>query len=314
MHNTNVFLKILKKIFLLFIIVFILDFLTGSLLKKLYFQQKTGQEYKLNNTIEKVNADILIFGSSTASHDYSPAVFEKLLHKSCYDVGLPGSSIFYHYAILSAMIKRYHPQTVLLNFDMQEFKKEAIFYDRLSVLLPYYKKHPEVDSIVNLKSSHERLKLFSKIYPYNSLIYKLITDNNEVTKKDDEENNGYIPLSQLWDQKIKNCSSLFLDYEVDTSKIKVYEGFIKKCIENKIQLYIFSSPIFCNYDTSKSIVIGRQIANKYKIKFFDYSKDSMFLDNQHLFSNTIEHLNDSGAKIFSKKIIDDISAKSRKTY
>jgi lysophospholipase L1-like esterase len=51
--------------------------------------------------------------------------------------------------------------------------------------------------------------------------------------------------------------------------------------------------------------IGKSIAVKYGVPFFDYSHDETLISRPELFSDFL-HLNDKGARIFSEMVIDRI--------
>ena len=102
------------------------------------------------------------------------------------------------------MLKRYKPKIVVLDFNVEEFKLSPDNYDRIASLLPYYKNHLEVHSIIQLKSPYEKYKLLSKIYPFNSLLFTIAigaTDYNKSREQINDEN-GYIPLTHVWSKKI----------------------------------------------------------------------------------------------------------------
>ena len=312
--------KFLVKLCIFFILLFVLDFIIGSSLNIFYFKQKVGFLYRTTYAIEKTREDVLIFGSSAATHDYYTSIFEEQLKMSSYNVGIDGNSIFYDYAILKLLLKRYHPKIIVLDFDINELKKTKESYERLSSLLPYYKNYPEVRSIIDLKSPDEKIKLLSKIYPYNSTIFSIISGNiklfnieylNKRQEKKDFNIKGYFPLTTVWDKPLKADSSS-INYETDSNKVKMYTSFITDCINSKVELYIVCAPVYIkqNY-VNPSVILGRAIANKYNIKFWDYSADSEILSNSKLFAD-IPHLNESGAKIFSIKIAEAIEKASKK--
>ena len=76
----NVYQKFLMKLFFLFITLVFLDFIIGGLLSIFYFKQQSGVQYRTTYSIEKTTADLLIFGSSTATHNYHPEIFQKRLN------------------------------------------------------------------------------------------------------------------------------------------------------------------------------------------------------------------------------------------
>ncbi|HYM93989.1 MAG TPA: hypothetical protein VET23_07610, partial [Chitinophagaceae bacterium] len=290
-----------------FIIIFVLDFAAGSILKYLYFKQSSGILYRTTYTIDSTKADILIFGASTANHHYDAIEFEKRLDMSCYNTGRDGNYIFYHYAILKAILKRYTPKIAILDFNDKDFIKDQESYDRISSLLPYYNKHPEMRSIIQLKSPFEKYKLISKIYPYNSLLFTIGVGNTGFNKNRENINDmkGYIPLKEVWKEQLTTNSSPE-KYKLDSVKINILESFISDCLKSNIKLYIFVSPRFIKYTyTDQSIEIAQKMAQKFNIPFYDFMNDPFFLNNRDLFFNP-GHLNDNGAKIYSEMVIDKI--------
>jgi hypothetical protein len=303
--GNKVYIKIFKRFIILAFTIFFLDFITGSLLKIYYFKQDSGSLYRTTYSLENTTADLLIFGSSTATHNYDPEIFQNRLNLSYYNVGRDGNSIFYYDAVLKAVLKRYRPKIIICDFGAHELSKDQESYDRLSCLLPYYKTHPEIRSIVNLKSPNERYKMISNIYPYNSLIFTILVGNLEFNKTRRGDMKGFLPLTDIWNTPITDGNT-FLNYQLDTNKINTYKSFIEDCITSKVQLYIICSPLYIkpNY-INTSVQLGKEIAEKYHVKFFDYSKDSTFLNTHSLFAD-VAHLNINGAKIYSNEIADSL--------
>ena len=302
----NVYLFLVVKLSVLIVTLIVLDFTIGSLLNLFYFKQKSGMLYRTTYSLEKTTADLIIFGSSTANHNYYPQIFQKRFDMSCYNTGKDGISSFYQYAVLKAILKRYSPKIVIYDFDPHEFSDEKNDYDRLSALLPYYKTHPEIRPIIDLKSPREKLKLMSKIYPFNSLLFTIAIGNAEFNKKRRLDISGYVPLENVWHEPMGDGNT-FTNYSVDSNKVRIYESFIKDCKNAKIELYIVCSPLFVKPDyVNSSVELGRKIADENNVRFFDLSKDSAILNKPELFAD-ISHLNYNGALVFSNKIIDSIS-------
>ena len=303
-ENFNFF----SKLIFFLLIVFVLDYSIGSVLRHYYFTQKYGEYYSRTYAIEKTDADVLILGSSKAAHQYHSEIIAKGLKLSCYNAGSGGSSIFYHYAIFKAVLKRHTPKIIILDIT-RAFIKHKDSYDRLSVLLPYYERHPELRSIIELRSPYEKIKLISKIYPYNSMLFSIIIGNIELDakfkKKQNKDINGYIPLNGVWTNSIK-IDSIPAGYELDSNQIKLFESMIKDCERINLKLYVVHSPDFIIKKVAeKSNLAGKEIAKKYHVELLDHYQDSLFLNNSKYFFD-ISHFNDEGAKVFSKIIVDKI--------
>lgn len=292
------------KVCALVLLVILLDLSIGSILKYYYYRQTSGFLYRTTSAIDKTTADVLIFGTSKANHQYHPEVFEKRLNLSYYNVGRDGSSIFYHYAILRAVLKRYTPKMIILDMSRELIKKPDS-YDRISMLLPYYYEHPEMRPLIELKSPLEKFKLLSAIYPYNSLLFSIIAGNSRFNKERFKDLEGYLPLDRIWNESLKTFPAS-INNELDSTKIKTYTSFIQACIRSGTKLYIIDSPHFYKLlSKDKSDVLSKKIAQEYNITYFDYSDDSLFINNARYFAD-IHHLNNSGSIVFSNHLLDDM--------
>lgn len=304
-NKNNRVKKFLLKLLLVFAFVAVFDYLFGTILRHFYFKQESGLQYRTTYSLELTTEDVIIIGASRANHHYHPEVFEKRLGMSYYNTGRDGSPVFYHYAVLKCILKRYTPKIVIMDFTGEEFRKDQEGYDRLSSLLPYHKSHPEIRSIIELRGPYEKVKLLSSIYPYNSSLFTIAVGNAEFNKKRRGDIKGYVPLGGVWNEPVitDNTQS---DYEVDSNKVNAYSSFIKDCINAGTRLYIICSPYyFKTTQTDISFAMAQDIAQKNKIPFLNFFKDSAFNSNNALFSDMV-HLNDDGAKFFSNKVIDRI--------
>lgn len=288
-------------------LAFIFDKTIGGLLSKFYFEQKSGWEYRTKYSIENTEADILIFGASRAQQQYNPIYFEERMVQSCYNVGRDGEPIFYYYAVLKSVLKRYSPKIIILDIENGVFKESQSSYDKLSILLPFYKDHPEMRPIIEMRSHLEKLKLQSNVYPYNSLLFKIALGNINTTKSDDIK--GYVPLNRLWAEPLRTVD-LSIKYNLDTNKINYYKAFINDCYKAQVKLYIVCSPYYLRLKgNDSSIVLAKHIATEKNVDFIDFSRDESFLSNSKLFDDTV-HVNTIGSKIFCNKLIDTLNYRS----
>ena len=291
-----------KLLFFIFLF-FVIDFFAGSLLKYYYYTQDSGALYHTTYAIEKSSEDLLIFGTSKANHSYNPELFQNRLGYSTYNVGRDGGSIFYDYALLKSILKRYSPKIIILDVSWEfEAKQEA--YDRLSMLLPYYKLHPEIRPIVEYKSDYEKFKLLSSVYPYNSMLFKILAGNAEFNKLRNKDLKGYVPLSKTWNEKI--ITHEIPDYMIDSNKVNFFNSFIQDCRQANVKLYVVVSPDFMKLtQVEKSNHLAREITTKNRIDFIDYSCDTVFLNNAKYFADPT-HLNENGATLFTNLLIDKL--------
>ena len=290
------------KLCLFVFILFIIDFGVGNIFKVIYLKQKSGWDYRTKYAIEDTKADILIFGSSRAQQQYNPVYFEDRLKASCYNVGRDGQVILYQYPVLQAILKRYTPKAIILECDNRMFIDRKDAYERLSCLLPFYEKHPEIRAALQLKNSNEQIKLLSHMYPYNSTFFRIVQG---VFKKEDEDIKGYVPLKGALSEEIRQVD-LDKSYKIDTNRIAFYKSFIALCTKAGVKLVITASPYFSKeLGNDTSLTIAKKIANENNIPFYDLSKGHLLLSKSNLFDDTA-HVNQIGAKILSNIVIDSI--------
>ncbi len=269
--------------------------------------------FRTTYAMERTKEEILIFGSSRANHHYHSAVLSAHLKQSVYNVGRDGHFILYNLAVLQSNLKRYTPSTILLDISRDEFAVNNADYDRLASLLPYYDDHPEIRNVVHLKGHFEKFRLLSKIYPYNSQLLTIAVGNMERNRFRDlnRDVQGYVPLHKKVDGSI-SIANHFVKRDIDSIKIRAYISFIKLCQERNISIVVVVSPYLAvggKRDTS--ITIAKTLASYYNIPFLDFSNDHYFQENARLFADHV-HLNDAGARVFSKMIAQVVTRLQQK--
>jgi len=159
--NLNKYTRFLLNIICVFALLFIFDRIIGGVLNHYYFSQRSGLNYRTTYVLDSTNAEILVFGSSRANHHYVSVIFEDSIGLSFYNSGREGNFLLYNYAVFKSVLSRYKPKIIIFDIFADELSTQKLEYDRLSALLPYYKKKPEIREVINLKSPFERYKLFS---------------------------------------------------------------------------------------------------------------------------------------------------------
>ena len=273
--------------------------LVGRVIRYFYFRQESGLLYRTTYSLEKSHEDIIILGPSTANHHYIPSMFEENLKMTCYNTGRDGNGIYFNLAIQKGILQRYRPQILILDIRPEILTEESLDMQRLSNLLPYYNDHPEIRSIVLLRSENERIKLFSQIYPFNSLLLTILAGNLEFNKNRKADYKGYVPLYKTMDYKVNDTISELVNY--DTNKIKALETFIENAKFNGSRVIMIKSPSYIYYKNEDKDIIN-EISIKYNVPYWKYFNDTAFIYHPELFMDR-SHLNNNGAIKFSSIII-----------
>ncbi len=310
---------LLKSLFFILIIIAI-DQFVGLVLRHYFFRQKSGQSHSLNVVISECKADIIITGASTAQHHYDTRIISSFLKMTSYNAGQDGGhSILFDNALIKMILVRYTPKIIILETKFNRLDYRADDYDKLSILLPYYKSYPNIKSIINLKDPYEEVKLLSAIYPFNSQIINIIRFNIASSSERRVDYNGFIPIkNKVIDDAIINQNTIFKNIEepVDTNKINALKEIISLCKIKKIKLYIINSPEFhFKKDTiqvqSKSVKQALEIIQKENISYFNFSYDTNFIERKNLFLDKL-HLNADGATLFSNILSESIDNSLKK--
>ncbi len=295
--------KIIINVLIITIIVFILDFSIGKTLRYFYFKETSGLHYRTTYSFDSTKAEVLIFGGSRANRHYVPQVFEDSLNMSFYNTGRDGNGIFYQISLLKSILKRYTPKVIVLDY-VGGFEYDAESYDRMSSILPYYGSHEEIRKTIESKSPYEKVKLISQIYPFNSKILTIAIGNMEINKKREIDDKGYVPLFTTWNEKI-DSQNIELINDIDSNKINAFRDFLILSKKSNIKVFVVFSPIYLKMKNTPGIEICYNLCSSEKIPFWNFSEDTLFQNNNKLFSD-IQHMNNNGAIIFSKIICEKI--------
>lgn len=318
MKDTNQpYKKIIFKLFLVVLIIMLSDQAAGLLLRYFYFRESSGVGHHTTYSIKNTSEEIIILGSSRANRSYVPDVFGEKLGKSCYNAGRDGCYLLYNYAVFTAITERYTPEMVIFDINPDDLAFRPSEYDRLSMLLPYYRDHPEIRRILDRRGPFERIKHISAVYPYNSMLLQIMAGNLEYNKQRLPENlKGYMPLYQSvqpGQTEISDSTPVdTLDHgnvKRDLAKTQALEDIITISDKKNIRLIFVFSPIrriignndFADYLSHLSATKGLDIT------VLDHSNDSVFINNPSWFAD-INHLNDTGARIFSSVVAGEIGA------
>ncbi len=302
--SINQVVRFFLKLVLILFLLLIIDRAIGMALSHYYFRQHRNDESKITFVIDSTVADVVIFGSSRANHHYVPEIFENELHMSCFNAGADGNYLLYSYALFNTIVNRYSPKLIIFDIRPYELGNIESEYDRLSILLPYYQKYPEVRHVIELRGPFEKLKHISSIYSYNSLIFQILKGNLGSGKSEGSGLKGYIPLNNtMQPEKIGNWD--ICDIPVDNNKVNLVKDIISTCKKKNIELLFVHSPIWINMQKSSCHNILADICSENGIRYIDMSNDTTFINRPDYFED-ISHLNDKGARIFSSMLADKI--------
>jgi hypothetical protein len=285
------------------IVFFAVDFIVGGIMRIGYFSQKNKYTYGIRQT----NADVIVLGSSHALHHYVPSIISDSLGMSCFNMGSGGQNIYYHYAVISSIMERYTPKIIIMDLIYVDYEVTGSEHNtnKLNILLPYLKDNKAVKEVIRLRGPFERLKLVSRIYPFNSQINEILYSFIKSDRNSYLSMNGYIPLFGEFIQPRITYENRNI-IQIDPLKVQYIEKVISLCKRHNVRLIMVNSPLLYRYGEVKALSneVIKGIADKYGIEFWNYENDTTFLKPENFFD--ADHLNDIGAKKYTKAIVTRI--------
>ena len=292
--------KLLIHIAIIVALFFLFDRALGYGLKFLYNKSNATDEYKISYSIETTCDSILFFGSSRCLHHFVPSIFEKELGKSCYNVGNWGiKNIYYHYGLLSNILTRYTPKTIIFEIHPSEWLQVPFSgKERANSLAPYCGISDECDEMLKLSGNYWKYQL-SMTYRFTGSLPNLLTGKFGSM---DRSLKGWKPLDGVLDTTGVKAEEY--PFPVDQERIQLLERFIKDCQKHDIRLIFVESPM---YVCSKEDVFKfpRELIQKHHLLFLDHYRDSDFVRHAEYFYD-FGHLNREGARRFSEKLSKEL--------
>lgn len=294
--------KFIINILIFFGIVAVVDFGAGKAFRYLQSHAggRTGAEWY---ACKESNEDVIIMGSSRASHHYVPQIITDSLGLSCFNAGQDGNGIIMQYGRWKMISERYTPKTLIYDitpdFDLSENDNMA-YIDHLK---PFC-SDKDVKYYVAELFPMERYKLMSQMYRYN---YKFLEILSDCTRGRGIEQCGYIPLKgqirkEVVDGRFVQGAATI---QYDKEKLKYLECLANECKDKRTQLMFVVSPYYrgASY-TKETFAPIREIADRYGVPFLYYNDIELCL-NPDIFKDS-HHLNDEGARLFTKELVSQI--------
>lgn len=310
MEKKNTLWAFCFKAMLLLVILFGVDRLVGAAFVKMKDVGLAGNPenmwLKTPFTVEKVDADVVVIGSSKASHHYEPQMLEDSLGLTAYNCGQDGCFFLYQNCIINMILDRYTPKMILWDIQPGSFvgKDHSSEYQNIRYLSPYYSANTWAKSYINSESPKMRYRMMSRMFAYNSkslnYMFPLVT-HSSATK------NGYIPLATegyFYPEMSKQAEE---KGEINIAYLDLLDKTMKRCREKGVELRMYISPEFSQKSAltvAAEDEIGR-VAMCNDVSFTNAHSDEHFMQDATLFKDA-GHLNDKGARMFTANVVRDI--------
>ena len=289
------------KVFLFFACVVVMDILFGKVFLYLRAHAKGGSTANCEYIANSANEDIIILGSSRATHHYIPQIIEDSLGVTCYNCGEEGNGIVLAYGRLIMLTNRYKPQLVIYELTPSyDYEKTESNSKYLGYLRPYYEVNGIRGIFDDFDDELSSLKMNSSMYRNTGKLLPNLVDN--IIKRDNQK--GFAPLYGRMSIISRNSSAKNKN-EVDSLKLSYMERMIVDARRNHIPLIFMVSPCYNTDNYYIDLEPALSLCEKYGISLYNYIDYKPISDHLDYFQDE-EHLNVDGAIAYTNIIIEEV--------
>ena len=305
-------LSALRRLVGFFTVLTIMAFALNAMITSGLRRIKTSEYGAWNQMMEgKVNAQIVVTGSSRAASHYDPRIIATTTGRSAFNLGRNGSQTDMQLAVLKAYLEHNQkPEMVVHNLDAFTFETSHEVY-AFAQYVPYLYDN-EIYAPLR-KITPDTWK--SRYVP----LYGYVVDDMNFSwmlgvrgffgwspKKDFVQ--GFDPRPKPWTNdfdSFKASNPKGVSWPIEPEGIQLMEGLAQLCQERGIQLIFVYSPEYSEMQkltNNRAEVFGHfhDLAAHYHVPLWDYSDWPHAADTRY-FTNS-QHLNAQGATLFSEDV------------
>jgi len=299
---------------ILYPIFFFLQRVTDKTLLRSRFK-----EYSVWNDIyaSKINADLIIVGSSRAVAHVSSPILDSALHINSYNLGMEAYDFKMQYARMRVYLQHNTtPKYVLTGLDVFSlYKRDSLYHPQQ--FLPFLH-----DSIIRnaCNGYGGEFSFLTDYIPYfkyhaepeiTAETYSILFDKQHYFAPPDPRK-GYTPYDGNWDgafDRFKLAHPKKMIQEINDYQIRELENYLADCQNRGIKNILLYTPEYWeiqeSYENRPDIIaLYKKLALKYNATFLDYSNDPICHDKSKFFNS--QHLNKLGSEIFTRKLANDL--------
>jgi hypothetical protein len=304
-------LKFLKKIIFLFMLLSISLYTLAYVVDTGLRKSRNAYFASWNDLYNsKINADLLIMGSSRAEFHISPKILDSLLTLNSYNLGLSA----WHFDMQYARFKMYlqhnkKPKYIIQNVDVYGFSKRADVADYpqflpyiqdtiLQNVTKYHKGEFDVyqQNVPLLKYKNQQKLALEGILNFAG--FSTLYDTTSKYK-------GYRGNDFAWNKDFESFKKRFpkgAKYKFDKEVVRQFDEYLAFCKQEDIKVILVYAPEYFEiqpyYKNKPELIkLCQESTKKYDCQFLDYSKNSLCYNRDYFYNS--QHLNKQGSELFS---------------
>lgn len=257
----------------------------------------------------RINATILVTGSSRALNHYDPREITRSTGLSAWNIGVNGSQTDMQLAVLRTYLRHNVPPALLIhNLDSFSFatSKDGVAFP--DSYLPYLDEPPIYDTLRRIDSHWWKAK-YLPLYGYavEDMRFSWLLGVTSLLGWSPRESRfaGFEPRFATWNEdfdRFKQLNPNGVSFAEEPQAVRDFEQIVSEVTTRGGHVLLVYSPVYYEMqelDLQKVALFTRfqSIARRYDASLWDYS-DSPISRHRELFYNS-QHLNAEGAARFS---------------
>ncbi len=262
----------------------------------------------------KINADLLVYGSSRAWVHIDPKILEDSLHASSYNLGIDGHNFWMQYLRHQKYMEHNKkPQTILVCVDVLSLEKREDLYNP-EQFLPYMLWDADIKRTTERYIGYNWYDYYFPLIRYHGRHSVLDTIKARLLHpggKDIGRTKGFDGMYRKWNEDLDQAKKKMGGYEAhpDSASIVLFHQFLSDCKTDSIRVILVYTPEYIEGQTfiknrKEITAMLENIAAKHHLPLLNYTTDSLCW-NKDLFYNST-HMNYKGADLFSRKLAYDL--------
>ena len=263
----------------------------------------------------KINADMLVMGSSRAWVQVSPKILDSTLHLNSYNLGLDASCFEMQYERLKLYLAhnkkpRYIIQEVGFITTMVRFPD----LPGTQQFLPYLNDPAVWQMIKSHKTTLNFTDRYFPMYKYNNEYVVIAEGLKSYFGKGvkGEKYKGYQGSEKMWDSSFytyKLANPHGVPSPLDSDAVAIFKDYLNFCRANDIKVIMVFPPVFyqaLNYINNYRdfVALYDQLSASYHIPFYNYMNDSLCYTRDNFYNS--QHMNRKAAELFTERLAERI--------
>lgn len=296
-------------------LIFVVDVIIDCGLKRI-----RTSDFGISNAITqgRINADIVVGGSSRALTHYDSRIIQSRTGRSVFNIGVNGAQTDMQVARIKTYLRHNRrPALLIFNLDLFSFQtSHGGVYDP-GQYVPYLDEPAIYEALSRINPNTWKARHWPLYgYAVEDLRFSWIKGVLGFAGWNPVEDHflGFKPQYSSWSEdfeRFKRMNPNGVRFEIESSGRREMEGLLRLCAQRRVPVLLVYSPEYAEMQalTTNRAEVFRQfekLSQQFDVTFWDYSDSPMSRQRSHFYNS--QHLNFTGSSTFSHDLAGRIAS------